>query len=553
MSIRTRRKSIAFRLASLGALSACLCTVSSCSKPSVDITVQCSQDLINKSYWSQLVIYSDGCPDDATLSTGDISGNVVFQSLLAGNLFQPVGDLPSKQFGFAVLMRDTDCSVLGWGCTPADLSQFHKVIVDVEPASPAVGQCTTGQQCLGGLCQGSSDGGVSDSGDSSPPTDTGIDDVAQRSDGSFTGCLTDMMDWAPFNKAASDTAVITGPSLTALPSGFMVTYRETSSQPSVTQYVRQLIAELGSKGARIAGPQTTCQANTASNGITSIWSDAASAGLMVMATPQCQQNGTDILVETFNASGQTTASQSYPSTQDVELTNSHGVSQSPGSTQFLLALVQEQRAFYMPLDGITIPGSQTAMIGAGTPAAFAQIVATPSIVATATTAADTTQVVLGTSSNPTQIWTQNSQSGSALTAMTAWDTNTMIVSASGPDLVWMVASASGSVTKTGTIAGGPYTSVDVAYVSDHLIIAGGKSKSITLFRFDGVSGTITDQPKAQVTVTDPGGLQLDQFDGNNLALSAARDHVVVSWVTASGGLTSGQLPGAYIMYGCHAQ
>lgn len=108
----------------------------------------------------EAAVFPKACPSDSTLSKGDTSTAIDVQNVSEGQPIAPVTGLVQDIYGFTFLVRDSNCHVLAWGCTAADLSQdtqIHTLIRNwtgqnvCDTASE--GTCPTGQTCNQGACQ----------------------------------------------------------------------------------------------------------------------------------------------------------------------------------------------------------------------------------------------------------------------------------------------------------------------------------------------------------------------------------------------------------------
>lgn len=108
----------------------------------------------------EAAVFPAQCPSDTTLQSGDTSAAVFTESAPEGQPLQPVTGLVPKQYGFALLVRDSHCHVLAWGCTGANLSYIKEIRTAVQPgggasscAAASGGTCAAGQTCNQGTCK----------------------------------------------------------------------------------------------------------------------------------------------------------------------------------------------------------------------------------------------------------------------------------------------------------------------------------------------------------------------------------------------------------------
>jgi hypothetical protein len=120
----------------------------------VEVVIYDPLDLRWGAQYAQLAIFSDACPSDARIETGQINGAVAVQTIPADGAFAEVGELKKQKYGFVALLRTTDCSVIGAGCTPVDLEKHRHITVQLDPVLTPAGACdaSLGQKCIGGIC-----------------------------------------------------------------------------------------------------------------------------------------------------------------------------------------------------------------------------------------------------------------------------------------------------------------------------------------------------------------------------------------------------------------
>jgi hypothetical protein len=127
-----------------------------CAKnDSVDIVLLDPNGYRSQAKYEQLAIFDGACPSDQLLAYGLIGSAEVVQTISSGDEFADIGALSKSAYGFAVLLRLADCSVIAAGCTPVDLSVHRHITIQVDPVLPPSGACNTavGETCSGGLCK----------------------------------------------------------------------------------------------------------------------------------------------------------------------------------------------------------------------------------------------------------------------------------------------------------------------------------------------------------------------------------------------------------------
>ncbi len=110
-----------------------------------------------------VAVYDGQCPTDPVLAAGDLSQAVQKQTVPPDQHFAPQKGLDRKSYGFALLLRDMNCHVIGFGCTEANLQNIREVRVAIRNwAAPDMnnlcvaatgGQCAAPATCNAGVCQ----------------------------------------------------------------------------------------------------------------------------------------------------------------------------------------------------------------------------------------------------------------------------------------------------------------------------------------------------------------------------------------------------------------
>jgi hypothetical protein len=127
-----------------------LAAAASCAKnPSVSLTVGLSGDVATKAKWVEVGIFQGGaCPETKVLAGGlPATGYVTRLAFRATEASPPaLGDLKKGAYAFAAVARADDCSVLGVGCTVADVTEARDVNVVVGANVNPAAACATGRR-----------------------------------------------------------------------------------------------------------------------------------------------------------------------------------------------------------------------------------------------------------------------------------------------------------------------------------------------------------------------------------------------------------------------
>lgn len=139
----------------LVAMSSLIASGACAKSASVDVVLLDPSDFRAQAAFEQLAIFEGGCPPDLILANGAVESATQVQTVPVGGEFADIGPLKKSSYGFAVLLRKDDCTVVAAGCTPVDLNVHRHVAIQVDAVIPPAGKCNTaaGESCVGGLCQ----------------------------------------------------------------------------------------------------------------------------------------------------------------------------------------------------------------------------------------------------------------------------------------------------------------------------------------------------------------------------------------------------------------
>jgi len=118
-----------------------------------DVTVLDSGQLRAQSTYQELFLFDGFCPNSADFSQGKVPSAFLRQPITEFGTPFIVSNLPIRQTGFGVLFRKTDCGMVAYGCTDADLTHIKHVDIVVAAGQSSQGVCSTGQSCIQGQCQ----------------------------------------------------------------------------------------------------------------------------------------------------------------------------------------------------------------------------------------------------------------------------------------------------------------------------------------------------------------------------------------------------------------
>lgn len=483
--------------------------VSCAKKPSVKLVLldPCKSEgktsFKDAANYTEITVFKNGCPPDSDLAAGLTLGNTdfppAFDGVAAkGESLPSVGDLDKGKYGFAAVMRDANCGVIGFGCTSADLENIREVRVAVRAwaqpdknkyCDPLDGKgCPAGRICTAGRCLAPNDGGADGGG--------GCDLTVKAS-----GAL------PPLSVPDGGNLQLSGPTVAASTSGFVIGYR---SQVNGQLYAN---AALLTMSGTINPPSTlslaACPGKSPADGVGLAFSGGS--GLMALSLPDCDTKGAGAYFMAVAPDGKLSAlklARSPGQFLDLTLARTHSLSGTgaadlydfmyratfpgpPPTTQMQLA----------PLQGNSFAGSISSKFGANA-ATFGMVASTTQI-----------QALLGQvpskASVEFDVGPPGAGSGDGGTehtfllplsdwgAVTAWDDRAAAIApGAGSGLTLQAATADGGDLGQITLQGDQFSSGDLTSLGDHLIVVGSEAQQLTLYRIDGAGGGVTPVPDA---------------------------------------------------------
>jgi hypothetical protein len=500
--------------------------------------------------YTQLAIFAGTCPGDDLLAQGVVTGAIKLQTIYLDGSFADVGELKKDKYGFAALLRRDDCSVIGFGCTPADLKVHKHVTIQLSPVLPLtshVGACQAPSVCTMGMC----DQAVGDAGPKDAPGD---------GDGATKPiCTLDLLaanagkDLPPSIANAS----VAGPAAVGTPSGFLAIWQEANADSS--KAVRQLIADDGSLKTNTPEALSACPL-AISNGIAATWNPLSNQGLMAVAWPACADAGADasgafgIKFTSFTQDGVKTGD--GPPNQPVyqnEFMSVNGAAPSPNDVTFLLGALEEKSTNRFEPRVYEVKGDLTATYKIpeiSEKAKFIRLASASGVFAIAhEKAVDGGSAVDFHVGVPNANYKPIPYPGSTNAAVAAWVDKAILVQTSSSGLAWSVRNPNAELAK-GTLATGAVSGLDVVAINEHFIVVAAETHKITLFRFDIDGDKITAPTQPIVLPPTIGATKLDLFNGTMIAAAGARNRVFITWLNKSGPLGEGATPGGYALLQC---
>jgi hypothetical protein len=510
----------------------------------------------------EFAVFPGKCPDDTILAAG-LTSSARFRKVVKSKSALPeVGDLPKEKFGFAAILRDEECGVIGFGCTNADLENTKKIIVAVRAwATPAGkndpsayctpltgGGCGPGLSCVSGNCKKANE-----------------DDAG--------GCSLTIAAAGKLPSPVVATAKVTGPAITATDSGFVMAYRDQDTE-SATGFLRAVVfyvSDAGVPGTPGSYELIHCAGKNPSDGVGAAYANGF--GLITTSLPMCDAKGAGAVFLPFDDEGNVSDAAGPQNAQSTELTMGPVSSVAVGSADDTFEVIYRTVTATPGLERVVLEHSGfktgvniTRPFGDGD-FPFGLVATSPQVRALlANTGADV-QIQVGPRQGDTlqTLGTVTIPGAASWASMTAWQDRVAVVTpaTSGATLkVIELGSAAGesgsavSEVANLTVGTGSTAYAGVAALRDHLFIAQAKSGGVTLHNLMDANGTIAvtsggDAGTGSVELqSNLGDATLANFSGTQLAMAAARNRVGIVWLTKPT-LADGDATGGWALLRCN--
>ncbi len=555
---------------------ASLCFPSCAEKPKIKIGLRdlCEETAFREAgAYTEFVVFRNGCPSDDDLKAGRTDG-AVFRSVAPVDSSLPdVGDLDKVKYGFAALVRNENCGVVGFGCTAANLENVREV---------RIGVCDWSAQTQDGMptcaCEALRGPGCKSPKICTKGSCTTGECVID--DGDLKGCPLTVAASGPLPAPADSSSIISGPGLVSTPDGFVVALREMSSGGDKGQVKLLGLSDCGAPVVRgvvdLASNELTCTGGASSDGVGIAFS--GDAGLAAASLPNCGDGG-GVLLMPFDSRGDLHASPLATHTtsfEGLEMVRPAGAA-AAGAAAADFELVYRVKHSPTPEQNSTTD-VQRVVVSAPADAAeapkfkqgagvvhplgaesipFAHVVTSSQVRAFVGLVPSKMPSGVVMSVGPNASDTLEPKGEIALpdagwAAATAWDDKAAALVPTASGATWKAAQLAGSTVSeiaTGTVGSGALKGAGMTRLRDHMLIVTSTSQGMSVHRVSGASGILSSSAADSVPLTDLGGGILDGFDGERVAIAAGRSRVAVVWINKSQ-LSKGDVIGGWALLKC---
>lgn len=361
---------LAPRLLALGIAAASLTIVPSCTRSqSVTFVVKLPPEVRDQVEWLEIGAYDAAtCPSITQLGGGLPRGSLIQRIGFRNGDAAPTFRVPKGSYAFAATARNTQCEVLGAGCTAIDVPGSSEITIGLKAAPVKGGKCSAGSACNNAECV-----------------------PAPTSDGLGVGCTLEVVGAGPLESLSTDGSNVSLPVISAVADGFVVAY----SQIDGTNY-RVTTLKIGVDGGPVRADETTslpfnrytipgaCPNDADTKGLGLVF-DTPTAGnglLIVPRSPKCSAASMSIfnLLPNGHLAGTQPASPGFQGGAESLVMTNHPIS----ALGYLVYVVNDQAQLQtVTSQGFSGTGVQ---VGGAPPHERAWVAATRNVVAVLTKA-----------------------------------------------------------------------------------------------------------------------------------------------------------------------
>jgi len=498
----------------------------------------------------QFLVYPNACPPDGDLAAGSTAGARYQATVPADGSLPSVGDLPKSKFGFAAILRDDKCTVTGFGCTVADLESISGVRIAVcdwaDKSDPNEAKC---------LCQPLKGGGCV------PPQQCDSGECTNVGQPDASGCSLVVEKAGKLPDPVAATATLTGPAVAATDNGFVMGYRDQDG--ATLRAVMMFVNDAGQAGTPSVFDLGGCASQTPTDGVGMAYE--AGQGLMATSLPDCGSGAGAVFVP-FDGAGIVGNASGPRNATFLDLAVApQGVLAPAATNNEFEFLYHVETASSKVIERVVLQGPSFKSIPIVHPFGdvdlpFGMVATSPKVRAflapDSTASPAGTKVLVGDRQSDTLPDFTNSTFDLPLAnwaTITAWSNHVAAGVPAATGLTLKIAdynSGSVAVSANGLVGSEAFTGGALAVLRNHLFVAQGSYGGIKVFRLDGAETKVSITPSAAAELPAAlGAVNLGQFDGTHLAMAAARDSVMLVWLSKPK-LADGDLTGGWALLRC---
>jgi hypothetical protein len=328
--------------------------MASCGGEEVKITLSDPKGLRDFAIWAEFNVFEGGCPAEEDLAAGAYPTPLKSEVVPIEEAIPAIGNLPAKQYGFSIILRQDDCAIVGFRCVKADLAKVRSIKIEVIPTYLddkgnllPEGACVAPESCQQGRCTDESGEGGSGGSGGAPPVLKDFE--CQKTPAGPTFCALEVMGHGALPAPAPGSKV-GNPSVIQTSSGFSVAYHEISSDGS-KRFVR--VIPVGADGCNSAVGEASfdeCPGQSFTNFEASLggaWNPALNSGILGFSRRPCPERnrGAGIGLVSIDSTGKLKESDTIdnndPGFPSLKFAQQYSMSAGLNTEEFRLIYVQD--------------------------------------------------------------------------------------------------------------------------------------------------------------------------------------------------------------------
>ncbi len=571
--------------------------ISACAKaPTTDLTLSLRGDqkalLEAAGQWVEVDVFDGGCPSSEVLTSGKAAASARYSERRKyPDQLPAIGELDTKTYGFAALLKDKDCGIVGVGCTNANLEHIRNVTVvvgGVMSGDTLAPQAACPGQCSEGACSGP--GGSGGSGGASGSSSGGKAGAAAGKGGSGGGsggagggvgggggCDLALISKGTLPAPIGLGATIGGPAIVATKSGFVVGYRNSTAGGAMDQLVLMALGADGGANPPQKNDVAACTSPTSplDSGVGLAMNATGTLGLAAISRPPCleggaggaggaggggaggaTEKGAGLTFVTFNEGAvqqQSLFLQGQDTFPAISLVSNHAIARVPDtvSDEFRIVYTQAKIAKTFNVKGVNSSSAFDDILPGLTGTTFATTTSTNDTLASI---ADGTGSG-GSGGGGTQLALKVNdktifRDAAVQVAPWAYGERTLVATRSNAgEIGWVVLRQDASTVASATLPMSGYKSVDATVAADRLVFVVGQSLGFKIITVEGASGTPATAVEQTLALSKAELPDLASFDGTQLAVASGNGRVAVAWASRNQ-LAPSDPTGGYAIFRC---
>ena len=572
------------------ALGASPALFSACAKaPTTEVALSLRGDqkalLEASGKWVEFDVFEGGCPSPAVLTSGKAAEGAIYSERRAyPEELPPVGELDAKTYGFAAILKDQDCGIIGVGCTNANLERIRSVTVVVggvlngdmlAPQAACPGMCNSGACTGGGMAGAGGAGGASGGSGGKAGTGGGAGGASGGQAGTGGsggggggggGCDLALVSKGTLPAPIVVGATVGGPAIVATKSGFVVGYRNFTSTGNMDQLVLMALGADGGANPPQKNDVAPCASPTVpvDSGVGLAMNGTGTLGLAAVSRPPCKEmgsggaggatsvtKGAGLTFVSFNEGAvqqQSLFLQGQDGFPPITLVSNHSITRVSNtvSDEFRVVYTQSKSAQAFNVKGVSASSAFADAIPGVMGTTFATTSATNDVT---TYAADSTGD--GGTQLAVKVLDKTIFRDAAIqVAPWSYGERTLLASRNNAgDVAWVVLGKDAASIGGAMLPMSGYKSVDATVAADRLVFVVGQNLGFKVMTITGASGTPATAVEQTATLTAKEIPDLASFDGTQLAVASGNGRVAVAWASRNQ-LAQSDPTGGYAIFRC---